>query len=401
MAKKPDAPYGWRSYRRNLIVLYEALVENDQQDSSDQQVNLDKKYKEIKELKTRTEYKSIPRPDFAQQWADLNEMELRIFRLLDDEQLLAEMERKFAQADSSKLPGLNDLKTKFLAVQGDTTAKKAERRALAFVFLEEMFVKYSYRFADQEKRKDVSRRLTWFGLTILAPIYVSLVFGLLFTFLITVMPELAPNLSATEVVALDTHANGTNDTPANEVEENAAATGGEAQALVSPTWRYIRNFVWFFADLPTQVVAAPFGLFMVVAYSGFVGAYFSRLFGYVSKMQELRVREMDVIYGFSALLVRLLVGAIGALILFYLMTGEILQGAAFPDFETFDPWVLDPTADNGGPEKPLRPSLDFSKLVVWCIVAGFFERFVPDRLEEAQKSAKGSASQGGNSESNG
>jgi hypothetical protein len=40
---------------------------------------------------------------------------------------------------------------------------------------------------------------------------------------------------------------------------------------------------------------------------------------------------------------------------------------------------------------PLRPTADFARLIVWCTLAGFFERFVPDRFGELDESAKASS----------
>ncbi len=348
--RKENAPYGWRNYRRNLLVLKDTLETVDPR---------------IDELIEATKYDGPGgRPDPARQWADLNEMELRIFRKLNDAQLVAETERKFAQAEHSRLPGLAALKTQFRAVDGIGERAEAERRALAFVFLEEMFVKYSYRFFDQQKRKEVSTRLTTYGLFILAPLFLGLAFGLLDTFLSSVETPSAPvNLPQWLQASL---------------------------AFLGDVLRYVASF---FGALPREVAEAPFGTFFIVAYSGIVGAYFSRLFSYVSKMRDLRVNEMDVLYSPGALSVRLLVGAIGAFILFFLMMSDLLSGEAFPDGQKFAVWVQGFRDGQQQDVVPLQPTVDFAKLVVWSVLAGFFERFVPDRLEEAKQSVQISGSE--------
>lgn len=349
---KDEAPYGWRSYRRNLIVLYEALPKPDEK---------------INALIEETKYgKPGERPGPARQWADLNEVELRIFHHLDDAQLVAEMERKFAQAKHSKLPGLSRLKAQFQAVDGIGSRAEAERRALAFVFLEEMFVKYSYRFSDQEKRKEVSRRLTYFGLLLLAPLFIGLVLGLF------------SEVSSTPSV--------------NVLSSEDQVSSGWVEATRS----LLRGVVLELAKVPWRASTAPFGTFFIVAYSGIVGAYFSRLFSYVSKMQDLRVNEMDVLYSPGALFVRLLVGAIGALIVFFLMMGNLLSGEPFPKWDQFAIWVQADKNGNQVEVVPLQPTVDFAKLVVWSFIAGFFERFVPDRLEVTKKRAQSSGSSDGN-----
>lgn len=329
--QQPGAPYGWLSYRQNLLVLYDGLGKTDPK---------------IDELIDKTEYRAT-RPDFAQQWADVNEIELRLFRHLDDTRLVAETERKFVQAEQSGLSGLSSLRERFRRIDGAGAAAETQRSALAIAFLEEMFVKYSYRYSEREKRAEVSRRLMWFGLAIIG-VPTLLVFlgafvelGSLYLF---GPKDPMPSFDAAGPVTLED---------------------------------------WF---EPLRWASSRFGAFFVVVYFGILGAYFSRLFGYSSRMKELRWREMDLVYSPGAIMVRLLVGAIGAAIVFFLMMGKILSGPVFLD-PGFSLWLV---REDGFAFIPLRPSEDFARLIVWCIVAGFFERFVPDRFAEVAESARGS-----------
>ena len=57
-------------------------------------------------------------------------------------------------------------------------------------------------------------------------------------------------------------------------------------------------------------------------------------------------------------------GAIFAAILYLLFASRLLHGGPFP------------TVDNG--DKSLE---DLAKLLIWCFIAGFAERFVPDALD--------------------
>jgi hypothetical protein len=73
-------------------------------------------------------------------------------------------------------------------------------------------------------------------------------------------------------------------------------------------------------------------------------------------------------------------GAVFALVLYMLMLGGLISGDIFPRFmkpdENQNGLVLLEFLRQG---KPANPS-DYAKLIVWCFVAGFAERFVPDTL---------------------
>ncbi|MGC9420480.1 MAG: hypothetical protein ACP5EN_16065 [Rhodovulum sp.] len=334
-AQKP--PYGWVSYRQNLLVLYEDLDERDDR---------------IDALIEQTEYRGrAGRPSFAEQWADVNQIELRLFRLIDDTRLLAETERKFIEAEEMGLEGRAALRKRFDEA-GRESEGAEERRAIAITLLEDMFVKYSYRFAEREKRGEVSGRLTRLGLLIIGLPTALVFFG-----------PMIESLSALLFPPLDDDLFRRTPRPLEDIYS-------------SQSW-----------------ASSKFGAFFVVMYFGIVGAYFSRLFGYAKKMEKLRWADMDLVYAPGALWVRLLVGAIAAVILFFLMMGNILSGPIFLEGD-FSLWQV-PDAAGGGagaqqPLLPLRPTEDFARLVVWCTLAGFSERFVPDRFAELEASARGS-----------
>ena len=81
--------YGWLSYRQNLLVLFDDVADGGQS----------KAQKRIEQLFKDTDYQQDqPRPSFAQQWNLLNEIELRLFRLLDGPQLAEEIQSKFDES---------------------------------------------------------------------------------------------------------------------------------------------------------------------------------------------------------------------------------------------------------------------------------------------------------------
>ena len=75
-------------------------------------------------------------------------------------------------------------------------------------------------------------------------------------------------------------------------------------------------------------------------------------------------------------------GAVGALVLFTIFLAGLLKGSMFPEFPNieFDGvdlsklWWLVPT----------QPA-EAAKLIVWCLLAGFSERLIPDFLSGLAK----------------
>src|SRR5215471_17690033 len=82
-------------------------------------------------------------------------------------------------------------------------------------------------------------------------------------------------------------------------------------------------------------------------------------------------------------------GAVFALVLYMLMLGGLINGDIFPRFmkpeENQNGLVLLEFLKQG---KPANPA-DYAKLIVWCFVAGFAERFVPDTLSRLVSRTQG------------
>jgi hypothetical protein len=131
---------------------------------------------------------------------------------------------------------------------------------------------------------------------------------------------------------------------------------------------------WLFTASSGSMRAHFYGLYTAATF-GLLGALFSRLIYMQSNFARLEYEDLINTFQSKALAVRMLVGMIGALIVFYAILGNLLSGDLFPDLSDLKL------------EAVRAPDSNFAKLVIWTFLGGFSERLVPDFLSRTEASA--------------
>jgi hypothetical protein len=133
---------------------------------------------------------------------------------------------------------------------------------------------------------------------------------------------------------------------------------------------------------------------LALIYCGAVGAIFSRLIAFQSYDGELTYEDLHRSYKRRMILVRVFIGGIAAFVVYYLIASGIIGGDLFPKTtnNSFGPLWSSHSVQFGQTFYTM-PTPVFAKLVIWCFLAGFSERFIPDQLAQVESNA-GSSAQG-------
>jgi hypothetical protein len=129
---------------------------------------------------------------------------------------------------------------------------------------------------------------------------------------------------------------------------------------------------------------------IVTTFFGFLGAYLSRLIAFQNTAVSLSVDDLENGYSWHFLMVRLLVGGLSSVILYFVISGHLIGGELFPapDDGASGGFGSLWTVHNGAGMPYEGPSANFAKLIVWCFIAGFSERFLPDSLSALETKSR-------------
>jgi hypothetical protein len=265
-------------------------------------------------------------PKSVGNWAIPNEIESLLARLYPPAELEAELESAFATADRIAVPSRDGLRKRAAAA-----TVPEEKSAVLATLLRDTHLRFSARRSERVARRIVALRMAKLGFYLTGLlVLVLLVFGF--------QPEFKVN-----------------------------------------GMRHVLDY----ADLAKHNT-------IVCVFFGVLGAYLSRLIAFQNNAASQSFDDLENGYAAHFIFVRLLVGGLCALVLYFLIAGRLLAGELFPesivaDGEGFGSLWKD--YDVGGTQYS-GPTANFAKLIVWGFIAGFSERFLPDHLSALEAKSK-------------
>lgn len=124
---------------------------------------------------------------------------------------------------------------------------------------------------------------------------------------------------------------------------------------------------------------------IAVMWCGLAGAFLSRMILFQRVLATIGAEEITTEFSHYAIFLRLIIGTLGALVMYFLIVGQVVDGDFFPDW-TATSHVWQRFGDSGPGAGQVRSedfnlvSTDFAQLLIWSTIAGFSERIIPDRF---------------------
>jgi hypothetical protein len=268
----------------------------------------------------------------ATNWAIPNEVEILLVRLKTGADLEVALDSSFTTAQTIMVPS-----AAVLAKRREGATTDDDKQAVLAKLLRDMHGRYAARRSERVAMRAVANRMTKLGFGLTAVIVGSfLIFG----------SEMLRSLLGLPLASA---------TP----EKNP------------------------FGDLVTYNLC-------VTTFFGFLGAYLSRLIAFQNTAPLLSYEELENGYSWNFLMVRLLVGGLSSVIVYFVISGRLIGGELFPEVEKGASGGFGPmwTTVKNGTLSYDGPSANYAKLIVWCFIAGFSERFLPDHLSALEAKSK-------------
>lgn len=170
----------------------------------------------------------------------------------------------------------------------------------------------------------------------------------------------------------------------------ALVARGIALAFVAMAFMVLAHMSPEIQDRPSEAAertlvssSIVFTLGSVVSF-GLLGAFFSRLIQF-QRTTLFTLSDYIVTFQLGVMWVRLVVGAIGAVIFYLALRGQLIAGTAMPDLSKLS--GFDVRAEPVAPLSVVTVHTELAKLMIWSFIAGFSERLVPDSLSSIEARA--------------
>lgn len=132
--------------------------------------------------------------------------------------------------------------------------------------------------------------------------------------------------------------------------------------------------VWTAYIVLSKPASGDLHLLIFAALAGTWGAAFSMLGSLKSRLTACELDDMKLMRPWVMLLSRALIGTGAGCVLYFFLRSGLLGGSAFPQLTILD------TTD-------VVPRKDLALLIIWCFIAGFSEKLVPNILEKTETRA--------------